>query len=65
MGVADRVNLGLIPSAEMSYGAACRALRPDTGGVLHIHGNVADADDDREEVGKSAVRVLILIDRPD
>ena len=49
MGVADRVNLGLIPSAEMSYGAACRALRPDTGGVLHVHGNVADADDEEED----------------
>ena len=49
MRVADRVNLGLIPSAEMSYGAACRALRPDTGGVLHVHGNVADADNEEED----------------
>ncbi|KFW86653.1 tRNA wybutosine-synthesizing protein 2, partial [Manacus vitellinus] len=31
---ADRVNLGLIPSW------ACRVLKKDTGGVLHIHHNV-------------------------
>ncbi len=38
--MADRVNLGLVPTAEASYEAACRALRPDVGGVLHIHANV-------------------------
>ena len=44
-GVADRVNLGLIPAAEMSYPAACAALKRDTGGVLHIHHNVKRGDD--------------------
>lgn len=39
-GVADRVNLGLIPTAASSYSAAVAALRQDAGGVLHIHGNV-------------------------
>ncbi|XP_070200747.1 tRNA wybutosine-synthesizing protein 2 homolog [Littorina saxatilis] len=38
-GVADRVNLGLIPSSEEGWPVACRALKP-SGGVLHIHGNV-------------------------
>ena len=38
--MADRVNLGLIPTAESSYSAAVAALRQDAGGVLHIHGNV-------------------------
>jgi len=38
--VADRVNLGLLPSAEMSYKTACLALKEATGGYLHIHANV-------------------------
>jgi len=37
--VADRVNLGLIPSSEISWKTAVKALKP-TGGVLHIHTNV-------------------------
>lgn len=37
---ADRVNLGLIPSSEESWPTACRALRKETGGFLHIHANV-------------------------
>ncbi|PIK38077.1 tRNA wybutosine-synthesizing protein 2-like protein [Apostichopus japonicus] len=37
--VADRVNLGLIPSSECSWPVACAALKP-SGGTLHIHGNV-------------------------
>lgn len=37
--VADHVNLGLLPTAEMSYSVACKALK-DSGGVLHIHANV-------------------------
>lgn len=38
--VADRVNLGLIPSSEGSWEVACAALKLDTGGILHVHGNV-------------------------
>ncbi|XP_046558610.1 tRNA wybutosine-synthesizing protein 2 homolog [Haliotis rubra] len=38
--VADRVNLGLIPSSETGWPVACAALKSDGGGVLHIHGNV-------------------------
>ncbi|NXQ86006.1 TYW2 protein, partial [Nyctibius grandis] len=38
--VADRVNLGLIPSSEEGWLVACRVLKKDTGGVLHIHHNV-------------------------
>ncbi|XP_041466259.1 tRNA wybutosine-synthesizing protein 2 homolog isoform X2 [Lytechinus variegatus] len=40
VGVANRVNLGLIPSSEKGWPVACAALNPMTGGVLHIHGNV-------------------------
>ncbi len=57
VGIADRVNLGLIPSSESGWHVACRALKPREGGVLHVHGNVtsftgsyianADANDDK------------------
>ena len=39
-GIADRVNLGLLPSSEAGWPAACAALNPSSGGWLHIHGNV-------------------------
>lgn len=39
-GFADRVNLGLIPSSEEGWLTACRMLKRETGGVLHIHQNV-------------------------
>ncbi|XP_068813419.1 tRNA wybutosine-synthesizing protein 2 homolog [Struthio camelus] len=38
--VADRVNLGLLPSSEEGWPIACRVLKKETGGVLHIHHNV-------------------------
>ncbi|XP_077023721.1 tRNA wybutosine-synthesizing protein 2 homolog [Tamandua tetradactyla] len=38
--IADRVNLGLIPSSEEGWLIACQVLRQDTGGILHIHQNV-------------------------
>lgn len=38
--IADRVNLGLIPSSEDGWPVACRLLKKTTGGVLHIHQNV-------------------------
>ncbi|XP_070769814.1 tRNA wybutosine-synthesizing protein 2 homolog [Enoplosus armatus] len=38
--IADRVNLGLIPSSEDGWPVACRLLKRTTGGVLHIHQNI-------------------------
>ncbi|XDV37324.1 hypothetical protein PO909_006941 [Leuciscus waleckii] len=38
--LADRVNLGLIPSSEEGWPVACRLLKRGTGGILHIHHNV-------------------------
>uniref|UniRef100_A0A915PS11 tRNA(Phe) (4-demethylwyosine(37)-C(7)) aminocarboxypropyltransferase n=1 Tax=Setaria digitata TaxID=48799 RepID=A0A915PS11_9BILA len=35
-GIADRVNLGLIPSSRPYWLAACKCLKA-TGGILHIH----------------------------
>ncbi|GFO29397.1 tRNA wybutosine-synthesizing protein 2 homolog [Plakobranchus ocellatus] len=40
--VADRVNLGLIPSSEDGWPTAIRVLR-EKGGVLHIHSNVEES----------------------
>ncbi|KAM7287268.1 tRNA wybutosine-synthesizing protein 2 homolog [Ixodes scapularis] len=40
-GVADRVNLGLIPSSESGWPTACKALRSGYGQYwLHVHENV-------------------------
>ncbi|XP_068104141.1 tRNA wybutosine-synthesizing protein 2 homolog [Hyperolius riggenbachi] len=39
--VADRVNLGLIPTSEAGYPIACKVLKKNSGGVLHIHHNVS------------------------
>uniref|UniRef100_A0A1A7XKZ7 tRNA wybutosine-synthesizing protein 2 homolog n=2 Tax=Iconisemion striatum TaxID=60296 RepID=A0A1A7XKZ7_9TELE len=52
--IADRVNLGLIPSSEDGWPIACRLLRKKTGGILHIHQNVTQplqnpADNDAAE----------------
>ncbi len=39
--VADRVSLGLLPSAELGIPLAVSALR-EQGGFMHVHGNCAD-----------------------
>ena len=44
-GLADRVNLGLLPSSEPGWGLAVAALKDATGGWLHVHENVAEADE--------------------
>lgn len=46
--VADRVNLGLIPGSDISWKTACEALK-DTGGILHIHGNVESKKDENKQ----------------
>ena len=56
--MADRVNLGLIPSSEMSWPTACAALKPDRGGILHIHANVTTRADsitrnDRDKISSA------------
>ncbi|XP_078067756.1 tRNA wybutosine-synthesizing protein 2 homolog [Mustelus asterias] len=39
--LADRVNLGLIPSSEEGWPIACQLLREDRGGILYIHHNIS------------------------
>ena len=43
-GTADRVLLGLLPSSECAWKTAVAALK-DTGGCLHLHGNVKDTEE--------------------
>lgn len=38
-GVADHINLGLIPSCEEYWISAADILKP-SGGVMHVHGNI-------------------------
>ena len=38
-GIADRVNLGLIPSSMSAWASAIRCLKP-SGGMIHVHMNV-------------------------
>lgn len=52
--VADRVNLGLIPTSEAGYHVACRVLKKNTGGILHIHHNV-DCYINKHEVGNKNI----------
>ncbi|KAL3803487.1 LOW QUALITY PROTEIN: hypothetical protein HJC23_014035 [Cyclotella cryptica] len=40
----DRVSLGLLPSSEGGWAVAVACLNPITGGWLHIHGNVPNAE---------------------
>jgi 16S rRNA G966 N2-methylase RsmD len=40
----DRVSLGLLPSSEGGWETAVCALKNETGGWLHVHGNVRNAE---------------------
>eukprot|EP00040_Diaphanoeca_grandis_P028073 m.161211 g.161211 ORF g.161211 m.161211 type:complete len:456 (+) comp31219_c0_seq2:252-1619(+) len=53
--IADRVNLGLIPSSELGWPVGCKALRSDKAGWLHIHDNVTVAVDDSDVKDMSAM----------
>ncbi len=41
--------MGLIPSSEPGWPVACAALKPLTGGMLHIHQNVSDMSDTKKD----------------
>ena len=42
--MADRINLGLIPTSSLSWETACVALHQSRGGWLHIQENVEEDD---------------------
>ncbi|KAK7387759.1 hypothetical protein VNO78_22551 [Psophocarpus tetragonolobus] len=56
--VANRVCLGLLPSSELSWGTAVRALRKE-GGILHVHGNTKDSEENQwiDHVSKSIYEI--------
>ena len=64
-GVADRVNLGLLPSSQCAWETACAALRVEKGGILHVHCTVdlsapdpsgdADIDDEQQPTGSTDI----------
>ena len=43
IGLADRVNLGLLPDSIKGYAIAVDCLNPKSGGILHVHGNCSSA----------------------
>ncbi|CAG0916299.1 unnamed protein product [Notodromas monacha] len=47
-GVAEIVNLGLIPSSEIGWEAAVKSVRRDCGGVIFVHGNVDVHSDEKD-----------------
>lgn len=53
--VADRINLGLIPSSEAGWPVACAVLRSDKGGWLHVHGNVTSRLTDSEKTANDRI----------
>lgn len=56
--IADRVNLGLIPSSEFSWETACCALKNDSGGVLHIHANIDSKNPKNEQNSNNSPSVF-------
>ncbi|GLD95098.1 hypothetical protein PINS_up003723 [Pythium insidiosum] len=46
--VADRVNLGLLPTSEKAWPLAVQVMKP-AGGWMHVHDNVATEDRERWE----------------
>lgn len=62
--VADRVNLGLLPTSEKAWPLAVQVLKP-TGGWLHVHDNVAVEDREawEERVVRSIEALALDIDK--
>lgn len=50
------MNLGLIPSSEGSWDTACAALKPEVGGILHVHGNVTSRTTETVQVTPSTTQ---------
>jgi Met-10+ like-protein len=67
VGLFDRVSLGLLPSSEGGWKTAVRALKNETGGWLHIHGNVPNSEQAAWAIWtcKSLLDICNEIGRPD
>ncbi len=63
--VADRVNMGLLPSCEEGFPPAVEALSA-RGGVLHVHGTIADNKTiEAEWAEKCRLRIQSLLETRD
>ena len=58
-GIAQRVNLGLLPDSVKGYRLGLDCLNKATGGVLHVHGNCLSKL--REEWGKKTAKEIAVI----
>lgn len=63
----DRVSLGLLPSSEGGWRTAVRALKNETGGWLHIHGNVPNSEEEAWAIWtcKCILEICNEVGRPD
>eukprot|EP01147_Barroeca_monosierra_P003674 gene3674-8338_t len=59
-GIADRINLGLIPTSRASWNVAVNTLNKEKGGWLHIHENVTCPDKDRKHAHSTAAQAVAL-----
>ncbi|XP_054277861.1 tRNA wybutosine-synthesizing protein 2 homolog isoform X1 [Macrosteles quadrilineatus] len=57
--VADRINLGLIPSCEQYWPTAAEVLKP-SGGNLHVHGNVSSFSSGHNALSECEVCIRLL-----
>jgi tRNA wybutosine-synthesizing protein 3 len=62
LGVADRVNLGLIPTSEAGWPCAVDVLKP-TGGWMHVHDNVHQDEKNAWVVRLEATLTALLNER--
>ena len=60
-GVADRINLGLIPDSSVAWAAALRALAP-RGGWLHVHTNCGSSGEEITKAAEDMVERLRALD---
>ena len=59
IGIANRVNLGLLPDSVKGYEIAVDCLNLNSGGILHVHGNCLSVE--REKWGKQVEQDIFNI----
>lgn len=60
-GIADHINMGLIPSCEQYWPIAAEILKP-SGGCLHVHGNVTSCSKAQQKLSVDCSKCLHLLD---
>jgi tRNA G37 N-methylase Trm5/tRNA(Phe) wybutosine-synthesizing methylase Tyw3 len=64
--IADRVCLGLLPSSVKGWPLAVNVLNPSTGGILHVHENILQAEMEAwtEDAIKTFERLFVEAQKP-